>query len=61
MIESYIFNLLIFGGIFAVLGVSLNLSMGFTGLFNLGHAAFFGIGALDIYSACLHCACVAII
>ena len=45
MIEAYIFNLLIFGGIFAVLGVSLNLSMGFTGLFNLGHAAFFGIGA----------------
>ena len=45
MIEQYLLNLLIFSGIFAILGVSLNLSMGFTGLFNLGHAAFFGIGA----------------
>ncbi len=41
----YIENLLIFGSIFSILSVSLNLSMGYTGLFNLGHAAFFAIGA----------------
>lgn len=31
--------------IYIILAVSLNLVVGFTGLFNLGHAAFFGIGA----------------
>ena len=41
----YIENLFILGGIFSILSVSLNLSMGYTGLFNLGHAAFFAIGA----------------
>lgn len=41
----YFENLIILGSIFSVLSVSLNLSMGYTGLFNLGHAAFFGIGA----------------
>ncbi|PKN35226.1 MAG: branched-chain amino acid ABC transporter permease [Deltaproteobacteria bacterium HGW-Deltaproteobacteria-19] len=32
-------------GIYAILGLSLNLIVGHTGLFNLGHAAFFAIGA----------------
>ncbi|MDI6721852.1 MAG: branched-chain amino acid ABC transporter permease [Candidatus Aenigmarchaeota archaeon] len=41
----YFENLIILGGIFSILSVSLNLSMGYTGLFNLGHAAFFAIGA----------------
>ena len=45
MAFPYIENLLIFGSIFSILSVSLNLSMGYTGLFNLGHAAFFAIGA----------------
>lgn len=31
--------------IYAILAVSLNLIMGVTGLFNMGHAAFYGIGA----------------
>jgi branched-chain amino acid transport system permease protein len=31
--------------IYAILAVSLNLIMGITGLFNIGHAAFYGIGA----------------
>ncbi|HSU73109.1 MAG TPA: branched-chain amino acid ABC transporter permease [Candidatus Binatia bacterium] len=31
--------------IYAILAVSLNLALGFTGLLNLGHIAFFGIGA----------------
>lgn len=32
-------------GLYALLGLSLNLIVGHTGLFNLGHAAFYGIGA----------------
>ena len=30
--------------IFAILGMSLDLLMGYTGLFSLGHAAYFGVG-----------------
>ena len=41
----YFENLIILASIYSILSVSLNLSMGYTGLFNLGHAAFFGIGA----------------
>src|SRR3989344_2205544 len=41
----YFENLIILGSIFSILSVSLNLTMGYTGLFNLGHAAFFAIGA----------------
>ncbi len=32
-------------GVYAILGLSLNLIVGHAGLFNLGHAAFFAIGA----------------
>ena len=32
-------------GIFAILALSLNLLLGYTGQLSLGHAAFFGIGA----------------
>jgi branched-chain amino acid transport system permease protein len=32
-------------GLYAILGLSLNLIVGHTGLFNLGHAAFYAIGA----------------
>ncbi|HLC49121.1 MAG TPA: branched-chain amino acid ABC transporter permease [Candidatus Andersenbacteria bacterium] len=45
MIEGYIIHLLILIGVYIVLAVGLNLSIGFTGLLNLGHIAFFGIGA----------------
>jgi branched-chain amino acid transport system permease protein len=31
--------------IYAILAISLNMIMGVTGLFNIGHAAFYGIGA----------------
>lgn len=43
--EAYLIHLLILIGIYAILSLSLNLAMGFTGLFNIGHVAFFGIGA----------------
>jgi len=45
MIAPYINHLLILIGIYIILAVSLNLALGFTGLLNLGHIAFFGIGA----------------
>ena len=45
MIEAYLLHLLIFICIYAILSMSLNLITGFAGMLNLGHAAFFGIGA----------------
>lgn len=45
MIEAYLIHLLILIAIYAVLAVSLNIAVGYTGLLNLGHVAFFGIGA----------------
>ncbi len=42
---SYILNLAITIGIYAILTMSLDLLVGYTGLLSLGHAAFFGIGA----------------
>ena len=44
MIEYFI-NLLILIGIYLILAISLQVTVGFTGLFNLGHIAFFAIGA----------------
>ncbi|HQP31163.1 MAG TPA: branched-chain amino acid ABC transporter permease, partial [Deltaproteobacteria bacterium] len=41
----YILHVLIMVAIFAMLALSLNISVGFAGLVSLGHAAFFGIGA----------------
>jgi branched-chain amino acid transport system permease protein len=45
MFSAYIIHLLILIGIFLILAISLNLSIGYTGLLNLAHIAFFGIGA----------------
>lgn len=42
---NYLIHLAILIGIYSILTVSLNLAVGFTGLLNLGHIAFFGIGA----------------
>lgn len=44
-LSSYIMRILILGGIYIVLTLSLNLLTGFTGQVSLGHAAFYGIGA----------------
>jgi len=43
--NTYFIHLAIIICIFLILSASLNLAMGFTGLINLGHVAFFGIGA----------------
>jgi branched-chain amino acid transport system permease protein len=43
--NPYYVHILIMAGIFAVLALSLNLLLGYTGQLSLGHAAFFGIGA----------------
>lgn len=45
MFSAYIIHLLIIIGIFLILSISLNLTIGYTGLLNLAHIAFFGIGA----------------
>jgi len=43
--EAYIIHLLILIGIYLILAISLQLVIGFTGLLNLGHIAFYCIGA----------------
>jgi branched-chain amino acid transport system permease protein len=43
--NPYHLHTLITAGIFAVLALSLNLLLGYTGQLSLGHAGFFGIGA----------------
>lgn len=43
--NNYILHILILLGIYTVLGISLNVVTGVTGELDLGHAAFFGIGA----------------
>jgi len=45
MIEAYFIHLLILLGIYLILAFSLQLTIGFTGLLNLGHIAFYAIGA----------------
>ena len=45
MIDVYFIHLLILIGIYLILAISLQISMGFTGMFNLGHIAFYAIGA----------------
>ena len=45
MITAYLIHLLILIGIYLILAISLQLSAGFTGLLNLGHIAFYAIGA----------------
>ncbi|MCK4354050.1 MAG: branched-chain amino acid ABC transporter permease, partial [Dehalococcoidia bacterium] len=41
----YIFDLIVYIGIFGILALSLNLEFGFTGLANFGKVAFFLVGA----------------
>ncbi|MFA6422570.1 MAG: branched-chain amino acid ABC transporter permease [Candidatus Buchananbacteria bacterium] len=45
MLSAYIIHLLILIGIYLILALSLQLAMGYSGLLNLGHIAFYAIGA----------------
>jgi branched-chain amino acid transport system permease protein len=42
---DYIIHIAIYCAIFSILGLSLNLIVGYTGLFSITHATFYGIGA----------------
>lgn len=42
---EYLINLAILFAIYAILGISLNLIVGYTGLLSVAHGAFYGIGA----------------
>lgn len=42
---EYLIHLAILFAIYAILGISLNLVVGYTGLLSVAHAAFYGIGA----------------
>ncbi|MEK6822527.1 MAG: branched-chain amino acid ABC transporter permease [Nanoarchaeota archaeon] len=42
---NYFIHLAVLIGIYAIFTVGLNIAVGFTGLLNLGHVGFFGIGA----------------
>lgn len=42
---SYLLHIIILVCLYSMLSLSLNLVVGLTGMFNLGHIAFFGIGA----------------
>ncbi len=43
--SAYLIHLGILSCMYVMLAISLNLALGFTGMLNLGHVAFFGIGA----------------
>ncbi len=43
--DRYFMHIVVMAGIFVIMTLSWNLLAGFTGQLNLGHAAFFGIGA----------------
>jgi branched-chain amino acid transport system permease protein len=43
--DPYVIRIMVMIGIYVLLTSSLNLVNGYTGLFSLGHAAFFGVGA----------------
>lgn len=45
MPAAYLIHLLILVSIYLILAISLQLALGFTGLLNLGHIAFYAIGA----------------
>jgi branched-chain amino acid transport system permease protein len=42
---DYLLHIFIVALIYAIFAISLNLELGFTGLYNFGHVAFFGVGA----------------
>lgn len=53
-LKQYYVHLAINAMIFSILALSLNLVRGYTGLFSLAHAAFFGIGSYTAALVALH-------
>lgn len=51
---TYLLHLLILINIYAILALSLNLLVGYTGLITLAHAAFYGIGAYVAALSMIH-------
>ena len=47
------YHIIIISLIYSIFAQSLNLELGFTGLYNFGHIAFFGIGAWIVAVVCL--------
>ena len=47
-LDSYKIRIITLSGIYATLGLSMNLINGFTGMFSLGHAGFMAIGAYTV-------------
>lgn len=54
MLSAYLIHVIIIIAIYIILAVSLNLTVGYTGLLNLGHVAFFGLGAYTSALLTLH-------
>ena len=54
MITDYLIQLLTIISIYTIIVIALNLAIGFTGLINLGHMVFFGIGAYASAILTLH-------
>jgi branched-chain amino acid transport system permease protein len=45
LMDDYQISVAVLAGIYIMLGLSLNVIVGYAGLFHVGHAAFYGIGA----------------
>jgi len=54
MIAAYLIHLLILIGIYLILAISLQLAVGFSGLLNFGHIAFYCLGAYTSALLALH-------
>ena len=61
VLGPYYTNLFVSFAVFAVFSVSLNLLLGFTGLFSFGHAMFFGAGGYGTALALKHIAGIALL
>ena len=48
MPNNYFRSLLILGMIYAIYGIGFDVQFGYTGVFNLGHGMFFGVGAYTV-------------
>ncbi|MBI4433061.1 MAG: branched-chain amino acid ABC transporter permease [Candidatus Omnitrophica bacterium] len=57
LLSAYQFDVLTHVGIYVILAMGLNVAVGFTGLLNLGYAAFFAIGAYTYALLNLHLGC----